>query len=137
GWMSGRLLARGKGFNAARRQPMIAAAVLGLPVLLVVLSPNLWIAAFLLGLALAAHQMFSTTMFGLATDIFPSRTVGLVIGVSAAFAGLGGLAINEYTGYVLSQHGSYAPMLAICGIAKVIAVIVVIALVPNVDKARE
>jgi len=47
---------------------------------------NPWAAAALLGLALSAHQGFSTNVFGLATDLFPARIIGTAIGL-AAFAG--------------------------------------------------
>jgi len=136
GSLSSWLLGKGRSFNIARKTPMLIAAVLALPVFAVIWAPNVWVAAGLLGLTLAAHQMFSTSIFGLATDVFPSRMVGLVIGMAATFAGFSGLALNEYTGWVLDHGGSYAPMLAICAGAKVIAVIVVHLCVPNIDAAR-
>ena len=136
GPLSSWLLGKGKSFNLARKTPMLIAAVLAVPVFAVIWAPNVWVAAGLLGLTLAAHQMFSTSLFGLATDVFPSRMVGLVIGMAATFAGFSGLALNEYTGWVLDHGGSYAPMLAICAGAKVIAVIVVHVCVPNIDAAR-
>ncbi|MBI1361340.1 MAG: MFS transporter [Alphaproteobacteria bacterium] len=136
GGLSSWLLGRGWRLNGARKAPMVIAALLALPVFLVIYAPNVWIAAFLLGLTLAAHQMFSTSMFGLATDLFPSRTVGLVIGASATFAGFSGLAMNEFTGFVLDATGSYAPMLALCAGAKLAATIVVHLLVPDIDRDR-
>ena len=136
GWLSSRLLAGGRSFNVARKTPMAIAALLALPVFVVIAAPNVWVAAGLIGLTLAAHQMFSTSIFGLATDVFPSRTVGLVIGVSATFAGFSGLAMNEFTGYVLDATGSYAPMLALCAGAKLVAVIVVHVCVPDIDRVR-
>lgn len=136
GALSSRLLAAGRSFNVARKTPMLIAAVLAMPVFAVIYAPNVWVAAGLLGLTLAAHQMFSTSVFGLATDIFPARTVGLVIGFSATVAGFSGLAMNEFTGWVLDNVGTYAPMLAICAGAKIVAVIVVHALVPNIDRTR-
>jgi ACS family hexuronate transporter-like MFS transporter len=136
GWLSSRMLKRGSSFNVARKTPMVIAAVLALPVFAVILAPNVWIAAFLIGLTLAAHQMFSTSIFGLATDIFPSRTVGLAIGLSATFAGFSGLAMNEFTGYVLDATGSYGPMLALCAGAKLVAAVVVHLCVPDIDRVR-
>jgi ACS family hexuronate transporter-like MFS transporter len=96
-----------------------------------------WVAAGLLGLKLAAHQMFSNSVFGLETDIFPTRMTGLVIGIAATIAGFSGLAMNEFTGWTLDTLGTYVPMLALCAGAKVAAVVVVHLLVPNVDRTRE
>jgi ACS family hexuronate transporter-like MFS transporter len=136
GWLSSRLLKRGRSFNVARKTPMVIAALLALPVFAVIASPNVWIAATLIGLTLAAHQMFSTSIFGLATDIFPSRTVGIAIGVSATLAGFSGLAMNEFTGYVLDATGSYGPMLALCAGAKLVAAVVAHLCVPDIDRVR-
>ena len=136
GSLSSWLLGQGRRLNTARKAPMVIAALLALPVFLVIYAPNVWVAASLLGLTLAAHQMFSTSIFGLATDLFPSRTVGLVIGASATFAGFSGLAMNEFTGFVLDTTGSYAPMLALCAGAKLVAAVVVQLLVPDIDRDR-
>ena len=137
GSLSSWLLARGRSFNVARKAPMAIAALLAIPVFAVIWAPNVWAGAFLLGLTLAAHQMFSTSVFGLATDVFPARMTGMVIGLAATLAGFSGLAMNEYTGWVRENGGSWAPMLALCAGAKVIAVVVVHLLVPNIDRSRE
>ncbi len=137
GALSSRLLAKGRSFNVARKTPMVLAAVMAMPVFLVIWAPNVWVAAGLLGLTLAAHQMFSTSIFGLATDIFPARMTGLVIGIAATVAGFSGLAMNEYTGFVRDGGGDWAPMLALCAFAKLAAVIIVHLLVPNIDRDRE
>ncbi len=137
GALSSWLLAKGRSYNVARKTPMAIAAVLAMPVYAVVWAPDVWMAAFLLGLTLAAHQMFSTSVFGLATDVFPSRVTGLVIGVAATIAGFSGLAINEYTGWVRENGGGWGTMLAMCAFAKIIAVVLVHVIVPNIDRARE
>jgi ACS family hexuronate transporter-like MFS transporter len=137
GALSSWLLAKGRSFNIARKAPMMIAALLATPVFAVIWAPDVWVAAFLLGLTLAAHQMFSTSVFGLATDIFPARMVGLVIGISATLAGFSGLAMNEYTGWVRDQGGDWAPMLVLCAFAKIVAVIVVHFLTPDVDRERQ
>jgi MFS transporter, ACS family, hexuronate transporter len=137
GGLSSWLLAKGRSFNIARKTPMVLAALLAMPVFAVIWAPNVWVAAALLGLNLAAHQMFSTSVFGLATDVFPARMTGLVIGVAATLAGFSGLAINEYTGWVREGGGDWAPMLALCAFAKIVAVVVVHVLIPNIDRDRD
>jgi ACS family hexuronate transporter-like MFS transporter len=137
GSLSSWLIVKGRSFNLARKAPMVIAALLAMPVFAVIWAPNVWVAACLLGLTLAAHQMFSTSVFGLATDVFPARMVGLVIGISATLAGFSGLAMNEYTGWVRDQGGDWAPMLALCAFAKLVAVVVVHMLVPDIDRERQ
>ncbi len=137
GWLASTLLAQGRSLNVARKTPMLIAAFMALPVPLVLFAPNVWVGATLLGMTLAAHQAFSTNMFGVATDIFPARKVGLVVGFGATFGSLSGLAMNEFTGVTLELAGTYAPMLALCALAKFVAVLVVHVLVPNIDRTRK
>jgi MFS transporter, ACS family, hexuronate transporter len=136
GWTSSRMLAAGRSYNLSRKAPMALAAILAIPVFTVSAVDNVWLAAVLLGLTLAAHQMFSTSMFGLATDVISARRVGLVIGFGATIGSMSGLLMNEFTGATLDATGSYAPMLALCAAGKIIALIVVHLLVPDIDRTR-
>jgi hypothetical protein len=45
--------------------------------------------------------------------------------------------MNEYTGFVRDAGGDWAPMLAMCAFAKIVAVIIVHLLAPNIDRTRE
>jgi ACS family hexuronate transporter-like MFS transporter len=137
GWMSSTLLRAGKSLNTSRKTPMSVSAVCALPVPLVMITPEPWIAVALVGLVLAAHQCFSTNVFGLITDIFPSRTVGMVAGFGATFGGLSGLAMNEFAGIVLDTTASYLPMLLLCGLAYVTALTTLHLIIPDIDKAKD
>lgn len=136
GWLSSRLLAAGKTYNRARKTPMVIGALLAAPVPIVALAPNVWVGAVLVGMTLAAHQMFSTSIFGLATDIMPARKVGIVIGFGATFGSLSGLLMNEFTGVVLEFFNVYWPMLAMCATAKFLAVLVIHWMQPDIDRTR-
>jgi ACS family hexuronate transporter-like MFS transporter len=107
-----------------------------LPLPLIILAPNPWIGVLLVGLTLAAHQCFSTNVFGLAADLFPVGTVGIVIGFGATAGNLSGLGMLEFTGAVLQSTGSYVPMLVLCAGAYGLALLAVQLLVPDVDRAR-
>lgn len=134
GWLSSSLLRSGKSMNASRKIPMLISALVALPAPLVMLAPNAWVAALILGLMLAAHQCFSTNVFGLATDMFSATRVGLVTGFGATFGNLSGLGMLEFTGFVLDSTGSYLPMLFLCGGAYAAGLAAVSLLVPNVDR---
>ncbi|MFN9958041.1 MAG: MFS transporter, partial [bacterium] len=64
-----RLLARGLSLNRARKGSMFTYASLVLPVPLALGTGNPWVAALLIGIALFAHQGFSTNLFGFAADV--------------------------------------------------------------------
>jgi len=136
GTLSTLLLRHGASYNVARKTPMLIAAFLAFSAPLSLLAPGAWAGAVLIGLTLAAHQMYATNVFALATDFFPTRMVGIVIGFGATFGSLSGLAMLELTGFVLDATGSYAPMLFICGGAYTCALTIVHLLAPNVDRVR-
>ena len=67
---------------------MLFAALLGLPMLI--------------GLALFAHQGFSTNLFGFAADVVPVTRVATVVAVGAVCGNLAGMGMIELTGWSLS-----------------------------------
>ena len=136
GWLSSHLLRSGRSLDFARKTPMLISAIAALPVPLMLLAPNLWVGVGLLGLTLAAHQCFSANLFGLATDLFPTRMIGVVSGFGATFGNLSGLAMLELTGFVLDSTGSYLPMLLLCAGGYASALLAIVLIVPNIDRAR-
>ncbi|NJO12307.1 MAG: MFS transporter [Gammaproteobacteria bacterium] len=72
GWIPGRLLQRGATLNFARKGTLLVCALAVVPIPLVLTFSNVWYAVLIVGLALAAHQGFSTNVFALATDVFPA-----------------------------------------------------------------
>lgn len=132
GWIPGQMLRRGASLNAARKSTLLVCALAVVPIPLVLTFSNVWYAVMIVGLALAAHQGFSTNVFALATDLFPSRVVGTVVGIGALLGNLGGLAMLEFTGWMLDTTGSYVPMFMICAVAYLLALLLIQSLVPTV-----
>jgi ACS family hexuronate transporter-like MFS transporter len=122
GYVSGRLLTLGFSLNAARKLTLLCCALLATPVVLVLIVPNLALAIGLLGLTLAAHQGFSTTLFALIADITPSRRVGRVTSLSALFGNLAGMSILAAVGLSLSHGGDYLPFFVLISISYLMAV---------------
>ena len=104
------LARRGRTGLGARQATLFFYALLVLPVPLVLVVGSPWAAALLLGLALFAHQGFSTNVFALATDLFPAGRVASVIGIGAFCGNLAGMAILELAGWSLDRGHGYAPM---------------------------
>ena len=127
-----RLLARGLSLNVARKAPLLLGAVVALPLPLLLYTHDLWTAVGMLGLILAAHQVVSANIFALCADRFPVQAVGSVIGVGALFGNLSGLAMLEFTGWVLSRTQNYMPMFLICAGAYAVAFVAVQVLAPRI-----
>ncbi len=130
------LLSRGVSLDRARKGSMLVYALLILPVPLVILTGNAWAAAALLGLGLFAHQGFSTNVFGMTADIFPSRMIGTAIGIGAFAGNLSGMAMIEGAGFSLDNGYGYAPLLLICGASYLVALLLIHLLVPRLTLAE-
>lgn len=125
GWFQTVLIRRGYSVNAARKIPMLIASVLVLPLPLVLVVGNYWLAVLIVGTALAGHQAFSTNLFGLAADSFSTRAVGSVIGISSLAGNLGGLAILFLAGILLDRYHNYLPLFGYAAIAYLLALVLI------------
>jgi ACS family hexuronate transporter-like MFS transporter len=132
GYLPARLMKSGKSLNAARKTTMLIYALLILPVPLLVHAESAWIAALILGLALFAHQGFSTNVFGLTTDIFPARIVGSAIGIGAFAGNLSGMGMIEFAGWSLDAGHGYLPMLLVCSVTYLLALLAVQIILPRI-----
>ena len=130
GLIPSRLMAAGWSVNRARKTTMFVAALLVLPVILVFQVESHWAAVFLVGMALFAHQAFSTNIFAFTADIFPARIVGSAIGIGALAGNLSGMAMLEFTGWVLDTRNVYWPMFAIVSVSYMLAFLWIQLLVP-------
>src|SRR5467141_1650450 len=107
GWLSSSLIRQGFSVNAARKWAMFLCSLCVLPIAVVYRLSGLWPATLLIGLAAAGHQGFSANLFTLASDLFPSRAVGSVVGIAGMAGAIGGMLIAEIVGHVLQWTGSY------------------------------
>ena len=132
-----RLLDRGYRMDVARKLPMLAYALLILPVPLAIGAESPWTAALIIGLALFAHQGFMTNLFGLAADVVPPGVVATVIALGAVAGNLSGTAIIEFTGWSLEHGHGYWPMFAICASAYLLALGWIQLMLPSLKLAED
>jgi ACS family hexuronate transporter-like MFS transporter len=123
--------------NRARKVSMLIFASLVPSVILASQTRSAWLAVLLIGLATACHQAWSANIFTLASDMFPRRAVGSVIGIAGFAGGVGGILVAEFAGQVLQQDpGFYLPMFIVAGLAYLCAWVVIHLLVPRMEPAR-
>ena len=112
------LVKRGVGLNAARKGTMALLVCIMTPTVIVAGTlddPRLAIA--LIAVACGAHQAWSTMVFTIATDLFPSRMVGSVSGFGGFVAGLVSIAAAESIGRVLDADATlYLPIFVAAGL---------------------
>ncbi|KQN71214.1 MFS transporter [Sphingomonas sp. Leaf62] len=136
GWLSSRLIARGRTVNYARKVTMLVCAFAVLPVLFAQSIDNLWVAVLVIGIATAAHQAFSANLYTLPSDLFPRAAVGSVVGIGGTVGAVGGMLMAKYAGYVLDGIGSYAPLFFVAGSAYFVALALVHLLSPRLARVE-
>ncbi len=137
GWVSSKLIQTGHSVNFARKITMIGAGCCVLPLLFVTGLENMWLAVVLIGIALAGHQAFSSTILSIPPDMFPKRAVGSVIGLGGFMGGIGGMIMAKSTGLVLdATGGNYTLIFAACTTVYFLAVFAVHLLSPKLAPVR-
>jgi MFS transporter, ACS family, hexuronate transporter len=106
GAISSSLLKRGRSANFARKLTMLGTALLVLPVMLVPFIDSLPVCVGLIALAAAAHNSWSANIFTVASDLFPKKIVGSVIGFSTTVSSFAGMGTALLIGYVLNESGT-------------------------------
>jgi ACS family hexuronate transporter-like MFS transporter len=138
GWCSSRLVARGWSINLARKGTMALLALIMTPAVIVagtLEDPRLAIA--LIALACGAHQAWSTMVFTVATDLFPSSAVGSVSGLGGFVAGMVSIVAAELIGRVLNADPTwYLPIFVAAGVIYPVALLALHALTPGMEPAR-
>ncbi len=136
GWLSSSLIGKGWTVNAARKTAMLICAILILPVTMAPIVNGEWLAVWLVGIAAAAHQGFSTNLFTTASDMFPRKVVASVVGIGGFAGGMGGFFMNLGAGWLRQNTGSYLIMFLIAGFAYLIALLIFHWLAPKMEPAK-
>jgi ACS family hexuronate transporter-like MFS transporter len=119
--------------NAARKLAMLGYALLITPLPLVLQVQDPWQAVLFIGMALFAHQGFSTNIFSIAVEALESDRVATVISLGALAGNTSGMLMLEFTGWVLTHHQTYWPMFAISACVYLLALGVIQVLLPRLE----
>jgi len=135
GFLSSFFIKRGWTINAARKTAMLICALCVVPVAFAPQVSNLWTAVAILSLATVAHQGWSANLFTLASDMFPRRAVGSVVGIGGMAGAIGGMLIAVVVGSILQATGSYILIFIIASTAYLIALTIIHLLAPRLEAA--
>ncbi len=115
GWLSGRLVARGKPVLSARLTVMLPCALL-MPVSLAIHhAPSRAVTIALICVVTFAHMAWKTNQNTLTNDLFPKHLIGATSGLLAFGTGLGGTLFIWMTGHVVQGYG-YGAIFIIMGL---------------------
>ena len=106
-----------------------------------------WIPAILIGLAAAGHQAWSANLFSTIGDMFPKGAIATVTGIGAMAGGVGSMFIQKIAGKLFTYAENAGPafrflgfegkpagyfiMFCFCGLAYLIAWVIMKSLVPK------
>ena len=135
GWLSGKFIDKGWSINKARKVVMLICAILIVPIMFATSVPEWW-AVFLIGIAAAAHQGWSANIFTTASDMFPKKAVGSVVGLGGMAGSIGGMLIALLAGLILQLTGSYVVLFIICGSVYLVALLIFHLLAPTMETAK-
>lgn len=136
GWLSSFLLGKHWSVNSARKTAMLVCALLILPVAIAPHVQGEWVAVILIGIAAAAHQGFSANIFTTASDMFPRKAVGSVVGIGGFAGAMGGFIMNLGAGWLKENTGNYQIMFAIAGVTYLVALLFIHLLAPRLEPAK-
>lgn len=136
GWLSSYFLQMGWSINAARKTTLLICAIMVIPIYWASGIDDLWPAVILIGLGMAAHTGWSANMYTLATDFFPKKDMGTVVGFIGMAGAVGGMLMASATGHLLEATGSYKILFVIAASIYGIALLIIHLLVPNIDAVK-
>lgn len=115
GWMSGRLVASGRGAMSARMAVMMPCALVMPLSFAIHHAPSRPLTIGLICLVTFAHMAWKTNQNTLTNDVYPKRMVGAASGILAFGTGLGGTLFTWMTGFVVERFG-YGSLFIVMGV---------------------
>ena len=135
GWVSSRFVRQGWSIDRARKITMcLGVAVMPIS-LLIAAAPLPWVIVFF-SMAMFGHQFWSTVVQTLPTDIFPSRVVGSVAGLSGAAGAFGGMFFSLVVGELV-KHSGYGPAFLIAGLLHPLSLLLIFLVVKKIERIDE
>lgn len=115
GWLSGALMGRGWSVTPARKLAMLVCCCAVLPVVFAPHVSRVWLAVPLVGVAMAAHQGWTSNLFTVVSDLYPQGAIGSIVGVGGACGMAGAALLAAYTGRLLATGAGYSAIFLIAG----------------------
>ncbi len=143
GWLPMRFIKNGWTVFRSRKTAMLIYAFFALPVLSAQYLGgfNMWLAVFIIGLAMAAHAAWSANIYTTVSDMFPKSTTASVTGIGGMFGAVGGILIAKSAGKLFDHYKvigdketGYLIMFIICSIAYLLAWLIMHFLLPKMKK---
>ncbi|HEV7992530.1 MAG TPA: MFS transporter [Gemmatimonadaceae bacterium] len=124
GWLSGHLISRGWRVASARYAAMSIAAVCAPFAILAYYTNSFTLCIILIGVVTSAHQCWSANLFTSATDLFPSKVTGSVVGLGATTGGIGGMFLTLLAAMSIQWIGNQSAVFVWAGLMHPLALLI-------------
>ena len=121
GWISSTLMKRGWPVGKARMTAMGLAAIFMPGSILAYYTDSFAMCVAFITLATACHQAWSANLFTNATDLFPQKVSGSVVGLGATAGGIGGMFMTLLAGLAVQWTGNQQIVFVWAGLMHVLA----------------
>jgi MFS transporter, ACS family, hexuronate transporter len=121
GWISSTLMKRGWPVGKARMTAMGLAAIFMPGSILAYYTESFAMCVAFITLATACHQAWSANLFTNATDLFPQKVSGSVVGLGATAGGIGGMFMTLLAGLAVQWTGNQQIVFVWAGMMHVLA----------------
>lgn len=121
GWLSSTLMKRGWPVGKARMTTMGLAAIFMPGSILAYYTDSFGACVAFITLATACHQAWSANLFTNATDLFPQKVSGSVVGLGATAGGIGGMFMTLLAGLAVQWTGNQQIVFVWAGLMHVLA----------------
>lgn len=140
GWMTSRLVKRGRSINAARKMVMTPCAVLmmlGIAIPFVpemssvtwslgwfglTFRPDLTVVVSLIAIVMFCYQSWSVNMMSIPADVVPKSILGSAAGLSHMGAGFGGIVVTMVAGYLSTKYHSFKSVIMLMGLMPIVGI---------------
>jgi ACS family hexuronate transporter-like MFS transporter len=116
GWLSGFLMRRGWHVGKARFTTMLIAACFMPGSILAYYTDSFTTCVAFITLATACHQAWSANIFTSATDLFPPKVSGSVVGLGATAGGIGGMFMTLLVALAVQATGNQQVVFITAGV---------------------
>jgi MFS transporter, ACS family, hexuronate transporter len=124
GWVSGFLMRKGWSVGRARMTTMLACAVCMPGSIFAYYTDSFALCVAFITLATACHQAWSANIFTVASDLFPAKLSGSVVGLGATAGGIGGMFMTLLVALAVQWTGNQQIVFIVMGLLHPLALIV-------------
>jgi ACS family hexuronate transporter-like MFS transporter len=107
-----------------------------LPLVFATQVQSIWIVAFIIGLAAAAHQGWASNIFTIVSDVYPKKAIGTMVGLSGFTGAIGGALAASFVGLVLEISGSYTLIFIIASAMYLLAWLILKLMIPQIQQIK-